>query len=172
MQNKCCNILVPVNFTAKNKWAITKAIELANHFNCTIHLVHVVFNPIFPFINIDASHFTPYAAHVHMQTCREKLAELKALYKKQLQGDGEIEISLLQGHPQKALKHYIETYQMDLVLMGLSKFNLINRMASAICIKLLAKKVNTPILAIKPGGYISYARQFALPLHNDIPLGA
>ena len=49
MQNKLYNILVPVDFTAKNKWAIAKAIEMANNFNCNIHLVHVVFNPIFPF---------------------------------------------------------------------------------------------------------------------------
>ena len=49
MQNKLYNILVPVDFTAKNKWAIAKAIEMANNFNCNIHLVHVVFNPVFSF---------------------------------------------------------------------------------------------------------------------------
>ena len=39
MQNKLYNILVPVDFTAKNKWAIAKAIELANNFNCNIHRI-------------------------------------------------------------------------------------------------------------------------------------
>ena len=88
MQNKLYNILVPVDFTAKNKWAIAKAIEMANSFNCNIHLVHVVFNPVFPFLPIDASRFTPYASHINRQTCREKLARLKAAYKSQLCGEG------------------------------------------------------------------------------------
>src|SRR5688572_32638346 len=29
-----------IDFTHKNKWAIAKAIELSNSFNCNIHLVH------------------------------------------------------------------------------------------------------------------------------------
>ena len=41
MANKLYNILVPIDFTHKNKWAIAKAIELSNSFNCNIHLVYV-----------------------------------------------------------------------------------------------------------------------------------
>ena len=41
MSNKLYNILVPIDFTNKNKWAIAKAIELSNSFNCNIHLVYV-----------------------------------------------------------------------------------------------------------------------------------
>jgi len=170
MQNNFYNILVPIDFTVKNKWAITKAIELANNFNCNIHLVHVVFNPVFPLINIDASNFTPYASHINMQTCRQKLADLKAVYKKQMCGEGEIEISLLQGHPQQQLKNYIETYKMDLVVMGLSRFNFLNRIISSISISLLAKKVSIPILAIRSSGLVSHFKKIVLPLHDDIPV--
>jgi nucleotide-binding universal stress UspA family protein len=170
MQNNFYNILVPIDFTAKNKWAITKAIELANSFNCNIHLVHVVFKPVFPLIHIDASRFTPYAAHIDMQACREKLAALKAIYKKQMCGQGAIEISLLQGHPQKQLKKYIQTYKMDLVVMGLSKFNLFDRIISSISISLLAKKVSVPILAVSASGLVSHFKKIVLPLHDDIPV--
>jgi nucleotide-binding universal stress UspA family protein len=170
MQNKLYNILVPVDFTAKNKWAIAKAIEMANSFNCNIHLVHVVFNPVFPFLPIDASRFTPYASHINMQTCREKLARLKAAYKSQLCGEGEIEISLLQGHPQAQLKQYIESYNMDMVVLGLSKFNLLQRIISSISISMLARKTNIPILAVRSGGLVSHFKKIVLPLYNDIPV--
>ena len=170
MQNKLYNILVPVDFTAKNKWAITKAIELANSFNCNIHLVHVVFKPVFPLLPIDASRFTPYASHITMQTCREKLARLKAAYKSQLCGEGEIEISLLQGHPQAQLKQYIESYNMNMVVLGLSKFNLVQRIISSISISLLARKTNIPILAVRSSGLVSHFKKIVLPLHNDIPV--
>jgi nucleotide-binding universal stress UspA family protein len=168
MQNKPYNILVPVDFTSKNKWAIAKAIELANSFNCNIHLVHVVFNPVFPLVPIDASRFTPYASHVNMQACREKLARLKAAYKSQLCGNGEIEISLLQGYPQTQLRQYIEAYRMDMVVLGLSRFNLLQRIISSISISLLARKTNIPILAVRSDGLVSHFKKIVLPLHNDI----
>ena len=170
MQNKLYNILVPVDFTAKNKWAIAKAIEMANSFNCNIHLVHVVFKPILPFLPIDASQFTPYASHINMQTCREKLARLKSAYKNQLCGEGEIEISLLQGHPQAQLTQYIESYNMDMVVLGLSKFNLLQRIISSISISMLARKTNIPILAVRSGGLVSHFKKIVLPLYNDIPV--
>ncbi|MFT3702867.1 MAG: universal stress protein [Agriterribacter sp.] len=170
MQNKLYNILVPIDFTSKDKWAITKAIELANNFNCNIHLVHVVFAPVFPLVNIDASNFTPYASHIDMQTCREKLAVLKSAYKNQLCGEGQIEISLLQGHPKKQLTHYIELYNMDMVVLGLSKFNLLERIVSSISISLLAKNVNVPILAVRSSGLVSHFKKIVLPLHNEIPV--
>lgn len=164
------NILVPVDFTARNKWAITKAIELANTFNCNIHLVHIVFKPVFPLLPFDASQFSPYASHIHMQTCREKLANIKAAYKTQLCGEGQIEISLLQGLPQAQLKQYIETYKMDMVVLGLSKFNLLQRIISSISISLLARKTNIPILAVRSSGLVSHFKKIVLPLYNDIPV--
>lgn len=170
MQNKLYNILVPVDFTGKNKWAIAKAIELANNFNCNIHLVHVVFKPILPFLPVDASRFTPYASHINMQTCREKLARLKAAYKSQLCGEGEIEISLLQGQPQTQLIRYIELYNMDMVVLGLSRFNLLERFISSISISLLARKTNIPILAVRSSGLVSHFKKIVLPLWDDIPV--
>lgn len=170
MQNELYNILVPVDFTGKNKWAIAKAIELANNFNCNIHFVHVIFKPVFPLINIDISNFTPYASHIDMQTSREKLSALKSMYKKQLCGKGQIEISLLQGHPQKELRKYIETYKMDMVVTGLAKFNLLERIISSISISLLAKKINIPILAVRSSGLVSHFKKIVLPLHDDIPV--
>lgn len=170
MQNELYNILVPVDFTWKNKWAIAKAIELANNFNCNIHLVHVVFKPVFPLTNIDISNFTPYASHIDMQAGREKLSALKAMYKNQICGKGQIEISLLQGYPQKELRNYIDTYNMDMVVTGLSKFNLLERIISSISISLLAKKSNIPILAVRSSGLVSHFKKIVLPVHDDIPV--
>jgi len=162
------NILVPVNFTVKNKWAIDKAVELANNFNCNIHLVHVVFKPVFPFLHIDNSNFTPYASHIEMQTSREKLAVLKAMYKQQLRGGAQIEISLLQGHPKKELKKYIETYEMDMVVTGLPKFNLAGRIISSLSARLLTKSINIPVLTVQCSGKVSHYKKNILTLHEDI----
>ncbi|MBX3254448.1 MAG: universal stress protein [Chitinophagaceae bacterium] len=170
MQNKLCNILVPVDFTEKNKWAITRAIELANQFNCNIHLVHILFKPIFPLLPVDSSHFTPYASHIEMQECRKKLANLKALYKKDLQEGGTIEISLMQGRPKQQLKKYIERYKMDMMVMGLPRFNLLKRFMASISVSMLARNTNIAVLTVRSGGLISYFKKMVLPSHNDIPI--
>lgn len=170
MQNKLYNILVPVDFTGKNKWAITKAIELANNFNCNIHLVHVIFKPVFPFIKVDSSRFTPYSSHIEMQECRQKLSDLKAHYKKQLTGEGAIEISLLQGHPKQQLKQYIDSYKMDMVVMGLSRFNPLERFVSSISISMLARNTNIAVLAVRYSGMVSHFKKIVLPLYNDVPV--
>ena len=60
MPNKLYNILVPISFSTKNKWAIAKAIEIANSFDCNIHFVNVVHSSVAPMLPIESSIFTPY----------------------------------------------------------------------------------------------------------------
>jgi nucleotide-binding universal stress UspA family protein len=159
MPNKLYNILVPVDFTSKNKWAITKAIELSNSFNCNVHLVYVTGkrNQIFQRNN-------------HMEAASKKLMQMKELYKQQLCGEGTLEISVLGGSRQKELVKYIEQYEMDLVITGLSRINLLQRIASSISISRLAKKTNLPVLAVRSGGLVCHFKKIVLPVSGEIPM--
>ncbi|MBS1610010.1 MAG: universal stress protein [Bacteroidetes bacterium] len=170
MPNNLYNIMVPVDFTAKNKWAIAKAIELANTFHCNIHLVHVLHKPLVPFIPLDKTDFTPYESTADLHACRKKLEILKSSYSNQLCGNGKIEISVMQGVPGKMYSNYIRQYEMDLVITGLSKFNLLQRVISSISISRLVRKTNIPVLAVRSSGLISHFKKIVLPLHNDLPL--
>lgn len=159
MANKLYNILVPVDFTNKNKWAIAKAIELSNSFNCNIHLVYVT-GKINSF----------FVRNSNIETSLKKLEQLKALYKNQLCGEGTLEISVLTGSRQKQLVNYIEQYEMDLVVTGLSKFNLIQRIISSVSISQLAKKTNIPVLAIRPSGLVCHFKKIVLPVSGEVPM--
>ena len=170
MPNQLYNILVPVDFSSKSKWAIAKAIELANTFHCNIHLVHILHKPIFPFIPIDKTEFTPYESTADLHECRKKLEALKSSYGNQLCGNGKIEISVLQGTKRKMLPAYIKQYEMDLVLTGLSKFNLLHRIISSVSISRLVRKTNIPVLAVRSSGLISHFKKIVLPIYNDVPL--
>ncbi len=159
MANKLYNILVPVDFTNKNKWAIIKAIELSNSFNCNIHLVYVTWKRMSPFLrdsNIEAS--------------LKKLKQLKVLYKNHLCGEGTLEISILRGGKQKQLVKYIRQYEMDLVVTGLSKFNLVQRIISSVSISRLAKKSDIPVLAIRSGGLVCHFKKIVLPVSGEVPM--
>lgn len=170
MPNKLYNILVPVSFGNKNKWAMTKAIELANSFGCAIHLVHVVHKRLLPFLPIERNRVTPYESRKDLHRAHKNLEEMKYRYKDQLCDEASIEISVLEGNPKKELIAYIEKYEMDLVVVGLSKFNLFHRIISSVAISRFARKINIPVLAIRSSGLVSHFKKIVLPLHEDISM--
>jgi len=169
MSNRFYNILVPVDFTGKSKWAIAKAIELANNLECNIHLVHVVNKNIFPGIP-DAVTVNPYESHTDRLNSYDQLKDLASLYRTQLCGNGTIEISVLEGNPGNRLPEYIKQYKMDMVVMGLPKFNLIQRIISSVSISRLVRKTNIPVLAVRSGGLIYHFKKIILPMHDEVPV--
>ena len=169
MPNKLYNILVPVDFTGKNKWAIVKAIELSNSFNCNIHLVHVLHRNILPLVPLDVSVVTPYESFSDRMNSCEKLRALAAEYRLQLCGNGTIEISVLEGPLSKRLSEYIQLYHIDLAVIGITRFNFLQRILSSVSISRLARKTNIPVLAVQAGGLICHFKKIILPVHNQIP---
>ena len=170
MPNKLYNILVPIDFSVKNRWAIAKAIEIANTFDCNIHLVNVVYSRIVPGLPVMTGLFTRYESHAERLDNYNRLKELAARYSSQLCGNGKIEISILEGQPANRLAEYIQDYDMDMVILGLSRFNLFDRVISSVSISRLAKKTNIPVLAIGPGGLVCHFKKIILPLHDEASL--
>ena len=159
MSNTLCNILVPVDFTTKNKWAITKAIEMANQMNCHIHLVNII-HPTW------TSSFTPYESHVDRMNSYDQLKDLAVSYSNQLCGNGKIEISLLEGNPVAKLTEYIRDYDMDMVVMGLSG-NLLQRVISSVSINKISRMTNVPVLAVGSKGLVHHFKKIILPLYDE-----
>jgi nucleotide-binding universal stress UspA family protein len=159
MASKLFNILVPVDFTGKNKWAIAKAIELSNSFHCNIHLVHV-----------RRKKHSLFERHLSREQSLKKLERLRDQYSQQLCVGGTLEISMLAGGKQKQLTEYIRQYEMDLVVTGLSRFNVIQRILSSVSISRLAKNTNIPVLAVRPGGLVCHFKKIVLPVSGEIPV--
>lgn len=155
MANNLYNILVPVDFTAKNKWSIAKAIELANNFHCNVHLVYVP--------NLLSRRYSN-------ENLMKKLEQLRSFYKDQICGQGALETGYLSGSKQSELADYIKQHEMDLVVTGLSKFNLIQRIISSISISRLARKTNVPVLAVRSGGLVCHFKKIVLPVSGEIPI--
>ncbi|MBG9374935.1 universal stress protein [Panacibacter sp. DH6] len=171
MQKNLYNILVPVDFSPRDRWAISKAIELANALHCNIHLVHVVSSASFPLLTVEAAHFYPYDRSADMKNAQDRLHAMKEQYKQHLCGKGQIEISVLSGSEQEELVKYTRLYNMDMVVKGLSKFNLLHRIVSTVNISNLAKKTAMPVLGVRASGLVSHFKKIVLPLHDDhIPM--
>jgi len=166
MSNPLYNIMVPVDFTAKNKWAIAKAVELANTINCNIHFVHVVS----PIAFYSGHYITNSNPTIDGLIARAKLKELQAQYQGHLCTAGKIEISLLHGRQANEMEDYIKKHDVDIVVIGLSKFNLLQRLASSISISALMQKTNVPVLAVRASGLVSHFKKIVLPVNNHVPL--
>lgn len=163
MVNKLYNILVPVDFTRKNRWAIAKGIEMANQMNCNLHLVNIVPSKMF-------SSFTPYESHVDRMNSYDQLKDLAVSYSNQLCGNGKIEISVLEGNAAKKLVEYVREFEMDMVVMGLSKFNMLQRWVTSVSINKLARKTNVPVLAVGSRGLVHHFKKIILPLYDELSL--
>jgi len=163
MSNKVCNILVPVDFTSKNKWAIAKGIEMANQMNCNLHLVNIVSPGMF-------SSFSPYESRVDRLNSYDQLKDLSVSYSNQLCGNGKIEISVLEGNATNKLIDYIKEFDMDMVVMGLSKFNVLERWATSVSVNKLARKTNVPVLAVGSKGLVHHFKKIILPLYDELSL--
>lgn len=151
MTNSLYNILVPIDFKGRNEWAIAKAVELSNSLHCNIHLVHV----------LDGN---------DSRQAGEELLTLKAHYNDHVCGDGVIEISILHGNAYDQLSEYIRCFEMDLVVVGLSRFNLLERIWSSVSISRLSRKANIPVLAVRASGLVHHFKKIILPLNDHVPL--
>lgn len=170
MPSQLYNILVPVSFTSRDKWAIAKAIELSNALHANIHLVHVVCKHVLPVLPVESGYWFPYDYTADMKNAQDKLVLLRDRYAPHLCGNSVIEISVLQGSLQEAITGYIRRYAMDLVVTGLARFNLLHRLLSSVSISVLTRKISIPVLAVMPGGLVSHFKKIVLPLHNDLPM--
>jgi hypothetical protein len=90
--------------------------------------------------------------------------------RQQLCGEGSLEISVLSGNRQRQLAKYIEQYGMDLVVTGLSRFNLVQRIVSSISISRLSRKTNIPVLAVRASGLVCHFKKIVLPVSGEIPM--
>ncbi|MBC7851421.1 MAG: universal stress protein [Chitinophagaceae bacterium] len=170
MSTNLHNILVPVYFSSRDKWAIAKAIELANAFQCNIHLVHVVSSFSVTLREATASRFFMYENTASVTNAGSALQELRDQYREHVCGKGTMEISVLKGNPAEQLTQYIEQFDMDLVVMGLPKFNLLHRILSSVTISKLARQTSVPVLAIQSSGLVSHFKKIVLPVTGEVPI--
>jgi hypothetical protein len=59
---------------------------------------------------------------------------------------------------------------MDLVVTGLSRFNLLHRIASSVSISRLAHRSHVPVLAVRSSGLVCHYKKIVLPLTGELPI--
>ena len=103
MQKLFTKILVPVNFNRNTGLALDKAIQLANYFDCDIHLIHVQTpTATFPFLYNGS--FSGSRIRESGKKYESQLKELEDWCKVKLQDGLLITSSIVMGNWQSVLK--------------------------------------------------------------------
>lgn len=166
MQKRLRSILVAVDFSSKTNHTIIRAINLANQFNCDIHLVQIVSRPMAYFI-LRAFRLISYEMNMDFENAAWHLKDLKRRYKHQLK-DGYIEISVLQGSKYRQLDKYINQHHIDLVVLGIPWYNVIAGVVSLFSVRSLARKIKTPVLAVCGSAIFRRFKRIIVPQKNEL----
>ena len=120
MQKLFNDILVPVDFSRHSQRTFEKAIDMANKYDCNIHLLHVV--SISPTDELSLSKGNEFAliSFINKQEKLEcELAGLRAKYEDELQNDRTIYTHLQKGSWDECIINFVLQNKVDVVVTGL-----------------------------------------------------
>ena len=170
MQKLFNKILVPIDFSAKSKSALEKAMGIAMEYNCSIYLLHVVTSSPFtavvmaggnmtaPFIMIDNKkelefHLEKLCKHIHSQT--DYL--IKAEY------------TIINGTWNEAIIDFVHDNQIDLVLIG-QKGRAFRKRKMLLNPDLIAEKANIPVITIPSNKRLTRLYSIVIPITDFLPV--
>ena len=161
------NILVSVDFSKESEEAIKEAVEIANSFQCNIHLLHVAGVSLFSRSKKKLGH----AANDTLVDSNEaKLYALHNKYTYQLDAGLVMQASLRHGELETSIVEFTVRNQIDLIVIGKAKFLSLLHIVQPLNITRLSKKVNCPVLTIQPKTRRKSWNNIVLPVTADLPI--
>lgn len=161
------NILVSVDFSKESEEAIKEAIEIANRFQCNIHLLHVVAPRLF---SIQKRKPDSWKNESSVDTHEAKLYALHNRYTYQLDAGLVMQASLRNGDVETSIVEFTMKNQIDLIVIGKAKFFSLLRMVKPLNITRLSKKVNCPVFTVQPKTKKKNWNNIVLPVNADLPI--
>ncbi|MBL0337047.1 MAG: universal stress protein [Chitinophagaceae bacterium] len=169
MQKLFTKILVPVNFSRGARWALDKAVQLANKFDCDIHLVNVQSQTpaICYFPNI---FFPDYFNRSVSGEMKAKMKDLEKLYSPKLKSGLLITSASQTGYWQSVLKDIIIAEHIDLVIIPRSHKRLGSSLLRRININKLAQETGCPVMTVTRNFNANHLQNIVVPVFDLLPV--
>lgn len=167
MQKLFNNILVPVDFSKDSKASFEKAIELANKYDCNIHLLHVIgISPSSAIALARGNEFELYSPANKQEALAIKLEGLKNKYKDQLNNDRLIYIHLQKGFWDESIINFVLYTKIDLILIGQG----LNKGRTIFNVNKIAEEVNIPVITIPVNKRLVKLISVVIPVTDFLPV--
>lgn len=168
MEKLFSRILVPVNFNRNTEMAIQKAIQVANEFNCDVHLLHVQ-TPlnVIPFLYDGTVSGTWFQPSVENTTGR--LEQLAADHKSFLNEGLLMTTEVLRGNWQQMIREVVIVRHIDLVLIPRYHRRFHGALVQLININRLSQQTGCPVLTVTRNFDICQLCNIVVPVTDTVP---
>ncbi|MBC7903553.1 MAG: universal stress protein [Gemmatimonadaceae bacterium] len=163
------NLLVPVDFSRNTEPAMREAIELANQFECNIHVLYVEpSKSILPFFDdgVPRSGKNDRAA----AQAENKMMELRKQFRFDLQPPLSMHTAVQSGNVESAIVFYSIKNQIDLVIFSKVRKSFFNGWFRDVNINRLSKKIRCPLLTVQTEVNLDRVTNIVLPVGEFLPV--
>lgn len=166
MQKLFNKILIPVDFSSNSDAAVEKAIGVARHYNCSIHLLHVVTITPFALLSITERHTTIPRNKKELEFQLGKLNERVCF----LSGNSiNVEHSIISGTWNQAIIDFVNTNNIDLVIIGQKKKIYVKR-KMLLNPDYIAEKADVPVITIPSNRRLTRLYSIVIPITDFLPV--
>lgn len=163
------DILVPVNFNRNTPILIEKAIQVANRFDCDIHLLHVQ-TPLVAIPFLYDGHFSGAVFNQSEQETETKLKTLAEESKHQLADGLLITSAVVAGNWQLMLKEQVITKHIDLVILPRNERKLFGALIYKVDVNELSLQTQCPVLTVTKDFDVNHLQNIIVPIGDFLPI--
>ena len=162
------NILVPVDFGKQSDVAIEKAVQLANHFHCGLHILHVE-NASFIPLAVEGNFFTNGKGNDKADAA-DKLSLLENRYAPMVNKGLPFQVCIEKGNTEQMIVEYAVRNHIDFIVIGKSNKTKLGDFFHRLNINRIARKTNSAVLTVKPNPALDSIRNIVLPVDAHLPV--
>jgi nucleotide-binding universal stress UspA family protein len=160
------NILVPIDFSHASELAIEKAIDIANHFKCHIHLLFAESSGLL------ATQPLTISKNLGLATAdaASKLYQLQNKYTYQLHPGLSFHSCFRKGNRNRSIIEYAIRHQIDLVIIGKAP-RTINTLISGGCnVNEISNHIDCPVMSVRQDAANEGWMNIVLPICSMLPV--
>ena len=159
------NILVPVDFSVASEFAIEKAIDIANHFRCNVHLLTAGNGRV-----INQAHTSKTNTSGDAAAGETRLLQLKNKYLSQLEPGLSMYTAVRVSSNNRAVTEYIAVQQIDLVILG-TRISLLSKIfGTGYNLSHISRRVDCPVLSVRKDAGHERWMNIVLPVCSMLPI--
>ena len=147
------NILLPVDFSEPCFEATKYAVELAEKFDATLHLLHVIVDPV---VYLPMFESNPLPSHEEFESYAQQ--QLDAWIADQDKSRCTTETHWIHGSPFVEIVKFARGTETDLIVIGTHGRGPVTHLLMGSVAERVVRKANCPVLTVRPKGH-----QFVTP---------
>lgn len=162
MQKLINHILAPISEGKRSALVAEKAVRMANHFQCNLHLLYTENTALVPFLGTPNENLKG--------NTRKKLSVLEDRFGPLLEPGLPLRISLCKGDLERNIGEYAIKNFIDVTVVGGSGTSLPGSLFGSLSINRLVRRTQSAVLAVNDGPMFEHIQNIVLPVEAHLTM--